>query len=42
MNEETGVYEKQTDYEKTNTLFTLPLDKEKADDIAVENVSQGL
>lgn len=32
MNKETGVYEKQTDYEKTNALFTLPLDKEKADE----------
>lgn len=37
MNTETGVYEKNADYEKTNALFNLPLEKEKADDIAAEN-----
>ena len=42
MNEETGVYEKQTDYGKTNALFTLPLDKEKADDVAAEKYLEGI
>lgn len=36
MDEETGVYTKQEGYEKTNALFALPLDKEKADDVAAE------
>lgn len=36
MNEETGIYEKVTEYEKTNALFELPLDIEKADDVAAE------
>ncbi|MBQ2705198.1 MAG: hypothetical protein IJF60_00140 [Agathobacter sp.] len=36
MNEQSGIYEKNVDYEKTNALFSLPLDKEKADDMAAE------
>ncbi|MBR2045975.1 MAG: DUF4179 domain-containing protein [Agathobacter sp.] len=34
MDETTGVYHKQNGYEKTNALFTLPLDESKADEIA--------
>ena len=36
MNEQTGIYEKVAEYEKTNALFELPLDKGKADDAAAE------
>lgn len=36
MNEETGEYTRRTDYKKTNALFTLPLNKEKANDAAAE------
>lgn len=34
MDEATGVYHKQDNYEKTNALFTLPLDEAKADEVA--------
>lgn len=36
MDETTGVYVKAEDYEQTNALFTLPLDKSKADDVAAD------
>ena len=36
MSEQTGVYEKNPEYEKTSALFVLPLDKEKADDVTAE------
>lgn len=42
MDEETGVYTKQEGYEKTNALFMLPLDKEKADDEAAEEYIEKL
>lgn len=42
MDEKTGVYTKQEDYEKTNALFTIPLDKEKADDVAAEKYVEEL
>lgn len=42
MDETTGVYQKQDGYQKTNALFTLPLDKTKADEIAAETYIQNL
>ena len=42
MDETTGVYHKQKGYEKTNALFTLPLDESKADEIAAESYIQNL
>jgi len=36
MEETTGVYVKTEGYEQTNALFDLPLDKEKADDVAAD------
>ena len=42
MDETTGVYQKQDGYLKTNALFTLPLDKTKADKIAAETYIQNL
>ena len=42
MDETTGIYHKQEDYEKTNALFTLPLDTSKADETAAESYIQNL
>lgn len=36
MSEQTGVYEKNLEYENTNALFALPLDNEKADDVVAD------
>ena len=42
MDETTGIYHKQKEYEKTNALFTLPLDKTKADTNAADKYIQHL
>ncbi len=42
MDETTGIYYKQEEYEKTNALFSLPLDTAKADEIAAESYIQNL
>lgn len=42
MNVQTGVYEKNIEYEKTSALFQLPLNKKKADDVAAEEYLKAL
>lgn len=42
MDQTTGIYHKQEGYDKTNALFTLPLDKTKADTNAADEYIQHL